>query len=76
MAAGKRNSGFRLFVIYIILPLTLLDSYAFWKVHKSSEYWLTGALSFDEPLAQLALILAVNIAVIVILLIYIAGKVR
>jgi len=71
-ARKKRNSAFGALVTYIILPLTLIDGYAFYKVHKSSEHWLSGMLSFSEPLSQLAIILAINIAVIIILLIYIA----
>jgi hypothetical protein len=54
--------------------LTLIDGYAFYRVHQSSEHWLSGMFSFSEPLSQLAIILAINIAVIIILLIYIAHK--
>ena len=75
MAARKKKSTpFRAFITYIILPLTLIDAYAFWKVHQSSESWITGIFSLSEPLSQLAIILAINIAVIIILLLYIADK--
>ena len=75
MAARKKKSTpFRAFITYIILPLTLIDAYAFWKVHQSSESWITGIFSLAEPLSQLAIILAINIAVIIILLLYIAEK--
>ena len=69
MAAKRRkNPGLDIFTIYVIFPLMLIDAYAFWRVHKSSERWLTGMLSFSEPLSQLAWILAINIAVIFVLL--------
>ena len=75
MAAKKRkNSPFRAFISYIIIPLTLIDAYAFWRVHQSSKSWITGLFSLSEPLSQLAIILAINIGVIIILLLYIAGK--
>ena len=73
-ARKKKNSIFGAFISYIILPLTLIDAYAFWKVHHSSESWITGMFSLSEPLAQLAIILALNIGVIIILLIYIANR--
>jgi len=69
---GNKNTVFRSFVKYIIMPLILVDAYAYWKVHQSSEYWLSGLLSLSEPLSQLAIILTINIVVIIILLLYIA----
>ena len=72
VARRKKQSGFRLFVIYVILPLTAVDAYAFWKVHQCSESMVSGIFSLSEPLYQLAIILALNITVIVFLLIYIA----
>ena len=73
-ARKKKNKPFAAFITYVILPLTLIDAYAFWKVHQSAESWLTGIFSLSEPLAQLAIILALNIGVIIILLMYIANK--
>jgi hypothetical protein len=70
----KKSSPFKLFITYIILPLTLIDAYAFWRVDQSAQSWVTGIFSLSEPLSQLALILAINIAVIIILLIHIANK--
>ena len=70
--ARKKKSLFKLFVTYIILPLMAVDAYAFWKVHQSSESMVSGVFSLSEPLYQLALILAINIAVIIFLLVYIA----
>ncbi|NOY74199.1 MAG: hypothetical protein GXP32_00190 [Kiritimatiellaeota bacterium] len=67
-AKRRKKQGLDIFTLYVIFPLMLIDAYAFWRVHKSSEHWLTGMLSFSEPLSQLAWILAVNIAVIFILL--------
>jgi hypothetical protein len=69
---GNRNPIFKSFVKYIILPLIVVDAYAYWKVHQSSQYWLSGFLSLSEPLSQIAIILTINIAVIIILLLYIA----
>ena len=72
--ARKKNQIFRKFTTFIILPLMLMDAYAYWQVHKSSEYWLSGAFSLSEPLSQLAIILGINIAVIMILMAYIGRK--
>jgi hypothetical protein len=69
---GNRNPIFKSFVKYIIFPLIVVDAYAYWKVHQSSQYWLSGFLSLSEPLSQIAIILTINIAVIIILLLYIA----
>ncbi len=69
---GNKNTVFKSFVKFIILPLIVVDAYAYWKVHQSSQYWLSGLLSVSEPLSQLAIILTINIAVIILLLIYIA----
>ena len=74
MAKKKKNQAFRNFVTFVIFPLMVIDAYAYWRVHKSSEHWLTGALSFSEPLSQLAIILGINIAVIMVLLVYIGRK--
>ena len=51
-----------------------IDAYAYWRVHKSSEHWMSGALSFSEPLSQLAIILGINIAVIMLLMAYIGSR--
>jgi hypothetical protein len=72
--ARKKNQVFRNFTTFVILPLMVIDAYAYWRVHKSSEHWLTGALSFSEPLSQLAIILGINIAVIMILMAYIGNR--
>jgi len=69
---GNRNPISKSFVKYIIFPLIVVDAYAYWKVHQSSQYWLSGFLSLSEPLSQIAIILTINIAVIIILLLYIA----
>jgi uncharacterized protein involved in cysteine biosynthesis len=70
----RKKQGGQAFTLYIILPLMLVDAYAFWRVHKSSEHWLTGMLSFSEPLSQLAWILALNIIVIFALLFRVGAK--
>ncbi len=76
MAAIKRrankNRVFKSFVKFIILPLILVDAYAYWKIHQTSQSWLSGLLSVSEPLSQLAIILTINVAVIIILLLHIA----
>ena len=72
--AGKKNQAFRTFAVFVILPLMAIDAYAYWRVHKSSEHWLTGAFSFSEPLSQLAIILGINIAVIMLMMAYIGHK--
>ncbi|MBC8550325.1 MAG: hypothetical protein H8D23_11840 [Candidatus Brocadiales bacterium] len=71
---GRRNkrTALKAFVKYIILPLILVDAYAYWKVHHTSQSLLAGLLSLSEPLSQVAIILTINIAVIIILLLYIA----
>ena len=73
-ARKKKSSPFQAFIRYIILPLTVIDGYAFWQVHQSAQNWVTGLFSLSEPLSQLAIILAINIAVIIILLMHIAHK--
>ncbi|MBT6047865.1 MAG: hypothetical protein HOG49_13735 [Candidatus Scalindua sp.] len=76
MAAIKRRANksrvFKSFVRFIILPLILVDAYAYWKIHQTSHSWLSGLLSVSEPLSQLAIILTINVAVIIILLLHIA----
>jgi hypothetical protein len=69
---GNKNPIFKSFVKFIILPLIVVDAYAYWKVHQTSQSWLSGLLSLSEPLSQIAIILTINIAVIIILLLYIA----
>ncbi len=80
MAARKRRGNkrtvFRSFVKFIILPLILVDAYAYWKIHHTSQSLLAGILSLSEPLSQVAIILTINIAVIIILLLYIARTQR
>jgi hypothetical protein len=69
---GNKRTALKTFVKYIILPLILVDAYAYWKVHHTSQSLLAGILSLSEPLSQIAIILTINIAVIIILLLYIA----
>ncbi len=69
---GSKNPVFKSFVKFIILPLILIDTYAYWKVHQTSQSLLSGLLSLSEPLSQVAIVLTINIAVIIILLLYIA----
>ncbi len=80
MAATKGRANKRTvvatFVKFIILPLILVDAYAYWKVHQSSQSWLAGLLSLSEPLSQVAIVLTINISVIIILLLYIARTQR
>ncbi len=68
---GNKNTVFKTFVKLIILPLIVVDSYAYLKIHQSSQSWLSGLFSLSEPLSQLAIILTINIAVIIILLLHI-----
>ena len=76
MARRKKNPVFRTFATFVIFPLMLVDAYAYWRVHESSKNMLTNALSLSEPLTQLAWILGLNIAVIMLLMAYIGGKGR
>ncbi|KHE90593.1 MAG: hypothetical protein K8F52_16260 [Candidatus Scalindua rubra] len=69
---GSKRTALKTFVKYIILPLILVDAYAYWKIHHTSQSLLAGLLSLSEPLSQVAIILTINIAVIIILLLYIA----
>lgn len=71
---ARKNKAFKNFALFVILPLMAVDAYAYWRVHKSSEHWISGALSFSEPLSQLAVILGLNIAVIMVLMAYIGSK--
>ena len=71
---GNKRTAFKTFVKYIILPLVVVDGYAYWKINQTSQSWLAGFLSFSEPLSQLAIILTINIVVIILLLLYIALK--
>ncbi len=73
---GKKRTVFGTFVKLIILPLIVVDTYAYWKVHHTSQSLLAGLLSLSDPLSQVAIILTINIAVIIILLIYIASTKR
>ncbi len=69
---GIKRTAFKSFVKFIILPLVVVDGYAYWKINQTSQSWLAGFLSFSEPLSQLAIILTINIIVIILLLLYIA----
>jgi len=69
---GKKRTVSGTFVKLIILPLIVVDAYAYWKVHHTSQSLLAGLLSLSDPLSQVAIILTINIAVIIILLLYIA----
>ncbi len=69
---GKNRTVSGTFVRLIILPLIVVDAYAYWKVHHTSQSLLAGLLSLSDPLSQVAIILTINIAVIIILLLYIA----
>ena len=69
---GKKRTVFGSFVKLIILPLIVVDTYAYWKIHHTSQSLLAGLLSLSEPLSQVAIILTINIVVIIILLLYIA----
>ncbi len=69
---GIKSKAFKSFVKYIIIPLVLVDAYAYWKIHHTSQSWLSGLLSLSDPLSQVAIILTINIAVIIILLLHIA----
>ena len=70
----KKKQAFKNFATFVVLPLMVIDAYAYWRVHKSSECWVSGALSFSEPLSQLAIILGINIAVIMLLMAYIGSR--
>lgn len=61
------------FLKLIILPLLAIDTYAFWKLKEAAGYWSLNFIPTNIPgtLTQLAAILAVNISVIILLLIYI-----
>ena len=61
------------FMKLIILPLLAVDSYAFWKLKEAAGYWSFSFIPTNIPdtLTQLAAILAINISVIILLLIYI-----
>jgi len=75
MAAKKKKpkNGMDSFLKLIILPLLAVDSYAFWKLKEASGHWSFSFIptSIPDTLTQLAAILAINISVIVLLLIYI-----
>ena len=71
---AKKNGAFKIFGLYVVLPLMGIDAYAFWKVHQTSQNFVSNVFSVSEPLEQLAVILAINILVIMMLMAYIAGK--
>ncbi len=55
-------------MLWIIVPLLGINAYAYWQLTKSAEHWglqLFGSIT--DGLTQLALILAVNTAVIIVL---------
>lgn len=66
MAAKKKTSG--LIMLWIIVPLLCINAYAYWQLTRSAEHWgLKLFSSIGDGLTQLALILAVNTATILIL---------
>lgn len=71
-----RRSGLVIFTRLIIFPLILLDSYALWRLNQEAGHWRFTLIpsSIPETLTHLAVILALNVAVIVILLFYIKKK--
>lgn len=72
--ARKKKQAIMNFAVFVVLPIVLMNCYAYIRVSKSSEHWLSTAFSFSEPLSQLALVLALNIAVIVVLLAFVVSR--
>ncbi len=55
-------------MLWIIIPLLGINGYAYWQLTKTAEHWgfqLFGSIT--DSLTQLALILAVNTGVIIVL---------
>jgi hypothetical protein len=75
MCAKKaQKNAFKSFFWFIILPLLGINGYAYWKLDGLANHWCLSI--FDNPInnsfAQLAIILAINSAVILFMLAYIA----
>ncbi len=74
MAKQKlQKNVYRGFVGYIILPLILINSYAFWKLYEASGHWSLSIvpISLSDTLTHLAIILGINNIVILSLIIYV-----
>ncbi len=70
----KKKQTVMNFTVFVVLPLVVVNHYAYSRVSKSSEHWLSTAFSLSEPLSQLAIVLVLNIAVIVVLLAIILSR--
>ena len=74
--AGKKTAKkdlFRLMVTFLVIPLLLLNTYAFLQLKNCAEFWSFSIIpgSLSETLTQLALIILANSAVLVFFVIYI-----
>ncbi len=75
MAAKKkiRKNAFRGVVLFGIIPLLVINSYAYWQLSETAaSYHVQLFGSMSDNLTQLAVILAINSLVIIFLLIYIS----
>jgi len=73
MAKKIQKKAFRGFAGYIIVPLVVINFYAYWKLDRAAGSWVFSIFpnSMPETLTQLAIILAINNLVIIFLLVYI-----
>lgn len=73
MAVRKKDKTFNAAAAWLILPLALVNVYAYWRLSRAAGHWSLSLIpnGIADILTQLALILAVNNIVIVGLLIYI-----
>jgi hypothetical protein len=71
-----KKKAYRGFVGYIVIPLLIINSYAFWHLYQAAGHW---SLSFwpnsiSESMTQLAIILLINSFAILALVLYIKFK--
>ncbi|OGV50526.1 MAG: hypothetical protein A2017_01430 [Lentisphaerae bacterium GWF2_44_16] len=73
MAKKIQKRAFKGFAGYVIVPLVVINFYAYWELNAAAGSWVFSAFpnSLPETLTQLAVILAINNLVIIFLLVYI-----
>ena len=72
--AKKNNNAIMNFAVFVVFPLVAVNVYAYIRVSRSSGHWISAVTSLSEPLSQLALVLALNVAVLIVLTIVVINK--
>ena len=68
MAAGNGNKGGNALVGWVVFPLAAVKIYAYWQLSRIADNWGVKLFSsLSDTLTQMAIILAINTVVVLIL---------